>query len=185
MSRLFGPIRQNGYVVDDLDAAVDHWIRKLGIGPFFLLPPLRFETCRYRGRATDPELRIAVANSGDLQIEIIEQVNEEPSSYLDFLSEHGPGLQHISVWSEQYAEDIARIAATGISSLQDAVLPGGVRLTYFDTELHGGAVMEVLELHDRGRAMMAEIRDAAAEWDGSLPRRTISPSVAPSAIRNR
>ncbi|HWK35438.1 VOC family protein [Sphingomonas sp.] len=180
MSRTFGPIVQNGYVVDDLDAAVTHWIERLGVGPFFLLPPLRFERCAFRGVATDPVLHIAVANSGGLQIELIEQVNAAPSAHREFLETHGPGLQHVSVWSEDYDDDLARHTAAGHRVLQDATIPGGVRLTYFDTGLHGGAVMEMLELHDRGRAMMAEIRDAAIGWDGRDPRRTLSATTRPT-----
>ncbi len=35
MSRLFGDVRQNGYVVRDLEAAMKHWTQVLGVGPFF------------------------------------------------------------------------------------------------------------------------------------------------------
>jgi hypothetical protein len=31
----FGPIRQNGYVVRDIDAALRHWTEVLGVGPFY------------------------------------------------------------------------------------------------------------------------------------------------------
>jgi hypothetical protein len=35
MSRVFGEIRQNGYVVRDLTAALHHWTTVLGVDPFF------------------------------------------------------------------------------------------------------------------------------------------------------
>ena len=35
MSILFGPIRQMGYVVQDIEAAMQHWTRALRIGPFY------------------------------------------------------------------------------------------------------------------------------------------------------
>ena len=35
MSRFLGEIRQAGYVVDDIEAAMDYWSRVLGVGPFF------------------------------------------------------------------------------------------------------------------------------------------------------
>lgn len=66
MSRLFGPITQNGYVVEDVEAAARFWAETLGVGPFFMLPSIRFERYSYRGQMADPELRIALANSGDL-----------------------------------------------------------------------------------------------------------------------
>ena len=35
MSRFFGEIRQAGYVVHDIEKAMDYWSRELGIGPWF------------------------------------------------------------------------------------------------------------------------------------------------------
>ena len=35
MSRIFGPIRQNGYVVRDINAALEHWTSVVGMGPLF------------------------------------------------------------------------------------------------------------------------------------------------------
>ena len=33
MSQRFGEIRQMGYVVRDIEAAMKHWIETLGVGP--------------------------------------------------------------------------------------------------------------------------------------------------------
>ena len=38
MSRHFGAIRQLGYVVPDIEAAMDYWSRTLGVGPWFYNP---------------------------------------------------------------------------------------------------------------------------------------------------
>ena len=38
MSRFFGEIRQPGYVVPDIEAAMDYWSRELGVGPWFYNP---------------------------------------------------------------------------------------------------------------------------------------------------
>ena len=32
MSRIFGEVRQNGYVVRDIEAALHHWTERLGVG---------------------------------------------------------------------------------------------------------------------------------------------------------
>jgi hypothetical protein len=171
MSRLFGPITQNGYVVENAEAAARFWTETLGVGPFFMLPSVRFERYSYRGQASAPELRIALANSGDLQIELIEQINDAPSAYKDFLLVNGPGLQHLSVWSEAYAADTARYADRGLEPLAEGVLAGGIGFTYYDTGFHGGAIMEVLDLRPDVKARMAAIREAARAWDGSDPLR--------------
>ena len=36
MSRLFGPLRQMGFVVRDIDKAMRHWIEVCGIGPWYI-----------------------------------------------------------------------------------------------------------------------------------------------------
>ncbi|MEH2540379.1 hypothetical protein V1278_006603 [Bradyrhizobium sp. AZCC 1577] len=33
MSRIFGAVCQNGYVVRDIRAAMDHWVNVIGVGP--------------------------------------------------------------------------------------------------------------------------------------------------------
>jgi hypothetical protein len=35
MSRIFGKVCQNGYVVRDIEAAMAHWTQVLGVGPFY------------------------------------------------------------------------------------------------------------------------------------------------------
>lgn len=37
MSTFFGPARQNGVIVDDLDRALEHWIIEVGAGPFYVI----------------------------------------------------------------------------------------------------------------------------------------------------
>ena len=85
MSRFFGEIRQNGYVVRDIDAALAHWTGTLGVGPFFYFERVPIADFRYRGEPSPVEVSIALANSGALQIELIQQRNDAPSMYRDFL----------------------------------------------------------------------------------------------------
>ena len=54
MSILFGPIRQMGYVVQDIEAAMQHWTRVLRIGPFYYAESAPIHENRYRGTAVDP-----------------------------------------------------------------------------------------------------------------------------------
>ena len=102
MSRIFGKICQNGYVVRDIDAAMKHWTEVLGVGPFYYIERVKMDWFRYRGEASDAEVSIALANSGDLQIELIQQRNDAPSMYRDFLSSGREGLQHMSYWTRNY-----------------------------------------------------------------------------------
>ncbi|WP_439814392.1 VOC family protein [Zavarzinia sp. CC-PAN008] len=177
MSRHFGPIRQNGYVVEDLDAALRHWTEVLGIGPFFKIPHIPLDFYEYRGSRVDLDLSIAIGNSGDLQIELIQQHNDAPSPYRDHLLARGPGLQHVSGWSEDYEADIARLAGLGYRPAAQGKIRGAARFIYYDTDGapggHPGSMMELSDLRP-GRALLQAVRDAAIGWDGRDPVRLIA-----------
>ena len=114
MSRLFGPMRQVGIVVCDIDKAMHHWVEVCGVGPWFYADRLPLDGYRYKGRAYDiPHLSIALANSGDVQLELIQQRCASPSLYRDFLAAGHEGMQHWSSWPVNYHEIRARALASG------------------------------------------------------------------------
>jgi hypothetical protein len=179
MSRIFGAIRQAGYVVEDIDAALRHWTQVLGVGPFFRFS-LEFEHYAHRGRPSQPKLEMAFGNSGELQIELIQQVNREPSGYRAFLDAHGPGLQHVATWAERYDDELVRLGSLGYAVDTVCKIKGRGRATLYQTEQHAGTLVEVMELLPITRERMETVRAAAQGWDGSLPIRTFT--AAQSAI---
>ena len=46
---------------------------------------------------------------------------------------------------------------------------GGVRFTYFDTEIHPGTIIEVIEGTDLARGFYAMLEERCRSWDGSDP----------------
>jgi hypothetical protein len=64
MSRLFGPMRQVGIVVRDIEKAMRHWVEVCGVGPWFYaeqLPmDLQFRQSLARGRA-EADGKVAVS----------------------------------------------------------------------------------------------------------------------------
>jgi len=44
---------------------------------------------------------------------LIQQRNNAPSMYLDFLNDHGEGLQHLAYWTLDYGKDYQRLIAEG------------------------------------------------------------------------
>ena len=85
MSRIFGAVCQNGYVVRDIRAAMDHWVNVMGVGPWYYIDKVKTDYFRHRGQDSAMEMSVALANSGDLQIELIQQRNDAPSMYKEFL----------------------------------------------------------------------------------------------------
>ena len=169
MSRFFGPIRQNGYVVRDIEAALKHWTEVIGVGPFWYLESVPMEAFRYRGEPSPLDVSIALANTGPLQIELIQQRNDAPSMYRDFLASDQEGLQHVAYWTESFDADLERAERAGLVVGQSGQIGADGRFVYFESDGHPGTVVELSEISGAKGAFFAHIAKAAANWDGSDP----------------
>ena len=99
MSRIFGPVIQQGYIVPDVKEAAKHWI-DIGVGPFFLDEGLTLPGT-YHGEKYEFGLTPAFSYSGDQQIELIQPDGPAPSIYKDYLEQVPEGgLQHVAFWAE-------------------------------------------------------------------------------------
>ncbi len=174
MSRLFGAVCQNGYVVRDIRAAMDHWINVLGVGPWFYVDQVKTDYFRHRGAASDVQMSIALANTGDLQIELIQQRNEAPSMYKEFLDSGREGLQHLAYWTKDYQGLYDRALALGYRVGHEGQIGGELgRFAYFDTESHPGTVVEISDISGGKGRFFDHVRRAAIDWDGADPIRDI------------
>lgn len=173
MSLRFGPIRQNGYVVRDIEAALAHWSDVLGVGPFFYFERVPIEDFRYRGEPSAIEVSIALANWGDLQVELIEQRNDAPSMYRDFLASGQEGLQHVACWYESLDAPLERAAQLGLGVGQSGCIGESGRFAYLETESHGGTVVEISEISGTKGRFFEHVRKSAASWNGEDPVRPV------------
>jgi hypothetical protein len=174
MSRHFGPITQNGYVVRDLRAAMDHWINVLGVGPWFHVERVKTDYFRHRGRDSNVEMSIALANSGNLQIELIQQLNDAPSMYKEFLDAGHEGLQHVAFWTTDYQAMFDGALQRGYKVGHEGQIGGEKgRFCYFDTTGHPGSVIEISDISGNKGRFFEHIRKAAVGWDGSEPIRVV------------
>jgi hypothetical protein len=173
MQRWLGPVDQLGYVVEDIEGAMDHWVERLGVGPFYFMPSPPMQDLTYRGVATGARIAVALSFSGPLQIELIEPLDDEPTPYRDFLAAHGTGLHHLARFVDDYDDTVAGYAARGMEPyFGGRGLTEKQRFCYFDTETHGGTCSELIETVEFSGFFNA-IRAAASDWDGSDPIRTV------------
>ena len=169
MSRFFGEIRQLGYVVPDIEAAMDYWSRELGVGPWFYNPKVPIVNYRYRGESHQPHNSVALANSGPLQVELIQTRNDVPSMYRDFIRAGNTGLQHVAYWTQTYDADLERLLGQGLKPVMSGEVGERGRFVYFDTEYHPGTVIELSEVAGPKGTMFRMIREASEGWDGRDP----------------
>jgi catechol 2,3-dioxygenase-like lactoylglutathione lyase family enzyme len=161
---LDGPIRQVGYVVHDLDAALESWCG-LGVGPWFTIREHEQNDCRYRGNRCEPTVSIAFANSGAMQIELIQQHDDGPSIYREFLDAGREGFHQLAWWVTDFE--------AAMKAADDARWPvvfsndrGDVRFAYFEPDPRISTIVEVMELNDSSRGLADLVAGAAAQWDG-------------------
>jgi hypothetical protein len=178
MSRLFGPIRQLGYVVADMEAALRHWVEVEGVGPWFVMDRFELLEFHYNGApAPDPGMSLAFANSGDLQIELLYQPSNAASMLAEFRARH-PALppqgllQHWSAWPDDYDAVYARAVAAGYAIAQEG-RTARVRFAYFRANAGGADGIEISDNPPAAQAFRARIREAALNWDGSDPIRRV------------
>ena len=168
MSSLFGPIAQAGYVVRDVEQAIEHWASELGIGPFFRLDHARPDNYRYAGvlQEEGPDLTIALAYSGDLQIELIQQNDDTPSLYKEFLTEADAGLHHWCFFTNSYSADYQCAIDRGLSIGHEGSFGDDTRFAYFRTDPRVGTMCELAELAPATSGLFDALRKAARDWDG-------------------
>lgn len=167
----FGPIFQLGYLVDDLESAVRHWVTALGAGPFFVLPPRRFSALFVDGVAAQDDAIIAdvaLGQHGPLQIELIVP-GPAPSTYHRFLQGGQRGLHHLGILVDDYDAKRAEALAAGYVSETEGQ-SALTRIAYLRPPPHvSGSVVELVETCAEVHAAFARVRDAASGWDGRDP----------------
>lgn len=170
MSRIFGPIDQICWVVPDIEASMKHWSGTLGIGPWFPMRNIRPDDFVYRGAPSAPEISLAIAYSGRLQLELIEQHNDAGSMYKEFVDAgHAPGQHHLGFFRRDYDERLESALAAGYEVGHQGVLGGGIRFAYLRTDREPGMIAELIELTDPAEAMFVTMHQASLDWDGSDP----------------
>jgi hypothetical protein len=160
--------------VRDIRAAMDHWVNVMGVGPWYYIPKVKTDYFRHRGQDSAMEMSVALANSGDLQIELIQQRNDAPSMYKEFLDSGREGLQHMSYWTRDYQELYDRALSLGYKVGHEGQIGGEKgRFAYFDTQAHPGTVVEISDISGSKGSFFEHIRKVAANWDGSDPIREV------------
>src|SRR4029453_9041150 len=118
----------------------------IGVGPWFTLRDVSQGQGTYLGEPNAPTLSIGFANSGDLQIELIEPADHgERSAARDFLESGREGLQHLAWWTEDFA---GTVAAIDWPLVQESNAGGVAHFAYFDPGRPDGLLVEIMELND-------------------------------------
>lgn len=138
-------IVQVGFVVRDIERAIAAFSRLFGAPEpeIIVTDPHESARTQYRGEPTEARAKLAFFPMGPVSLELIEPVGG-PSTWQEFLDEHGPGIHHIALMAKGTDQVVASLCQKGASLAQGGYYTGG-RYTYLDTDPELGFVLELLE----------------------------------------
>ena len=162
---------QAGYVVSDLESAIARWLA-LGVGPFFKVEKPPIEDYAYRGSPAEPSFRAAIAQHGELQLELIQPLGDGPSVYSDVYPSGTGGFHHLCQLADDVDAEVARLEALGYPVAGRGTF-GGAVFAYVDTVEAIGHMSEFVQPAAEVLGFFEMIREAARDWDGSDPIRDL------------
>lgn len=158
---LAAAVYHTGFVVPNIRAAIAHWVRFAGAGPFVLFEDFEFVDAVYRGRPGGPKVTLAFAYSGDSCIELIQPHDGSISIY----SEAKGALHHIGVGVTNLDEAVRAYVSAGVECAFRASFPFGGGCAYLDTRTAIGIFTEVVERGPIVDSMLEQMRFAHKHWN--------------------
>jgi hypothetical protein len=165
-----GAIWQIAFTVPDLMSAIPVFADRLHAGPWMLMEHFRPPTQQYRGKPTDQDVSLAVAFTGSLMVELIEQHDLGPSVYRETVDRQGHGFHHFAVTTTDFDTAEATYRATGYEAAYTARTGpafGSARVAYFDSTADLPGMIELVELTPAVDAFFGSIKALSEGWDGT------------------
>lgn len=164
------------HVVPDLAAAVDRLLAS-GFGPAYHFHSVTVDA-RYRGSRNQVTLSAAFVAVGGTLVEILQQENDSPSAYNEFLVRHpGGGLHHVAYISETLEQGVeeARERGFDLVPVEEFLGADGAPFeVYYEPKGATDPVYIQFALPGPLDDVFAQIRGIGNEWDGKTePRRDI------------
>jgi hypothetical protein len=170
IGRGFGRVVQVAYLVEDIDEAMNGWLRQAGLGPWTCFRNIELESL-FDGAPLTLRIHEALAYMGDLQIQLVHAQHgaEEKTPYQEYLRTGRWGLHHMAFFSEDIDADVARAREQGFGRTCEMRDLAGYRYFYCQSTAMPDVWIEFLEVYPRLREIFATGIAAAADWDGSDP----------------
>ncbi len=138
-----GDVIQIAHVVRDLDTAMKYFWEVFHIGPWdiYTFGPPDVRDSMVRGKPSDHKYLLAVAWTGDVQIELMQPLTGR-SLYDEFLEKKGEGLHHIKLYYKDCQKALEEFKKKGIEVIQSGKFDED-EFYYLDTEAALGTIYEI------------------------------------------
>jgi methylmalonyl-CoA/ethylmalonyl-CoA epimerase len=123
-----------GIAVEDLDAAVEHYRRTLGIVP------------AHREVVESQGVEEVLLRVGTSYVQLLGALGPE-TPVGRFLSRHGPGVHHVAYRVDDLAGTLDRLRAEGVRLVDEAPRPGsrGTAIAFVHPSAMGGVLVELVQ----------------------------------------
>ena len=149
LSFLDRKVDQIGYVVEDVDRAVEAYHECFGVEAWQIYtygqPLVTF--ARRNGKPLEYKARIALGYFGESRIELIQQL-EGDTVYGEFIERHGFGVHHLGIYVQDIAAMLKEVEEAGIAITMEGGgfgLDGDGYFAYLDTERRFGTTYELIQ----------------------------------------
>jgi methylmalonyl-CoA epimerase len=123
-----------GIAVEDLDRAVEHYRRTLGVEP------------SHRERVESQGVEEVLFAVGSSYIQLLGALSSD-TPVGRFLGKHGPGVHHVAYRVDSVAATLEHLAAEGVPLIDDAPRPGsrGTTIAFVHPSGMGGVLVELVQ----------------------------------------
>jgi len=170
-----GPVHHLAYLVDDLEAAVEHLVTEFSAGPFFVLRDVAFEHLTSHGEPATFAHDSAFGQCGAVPVEVIQVKRLEPELVRAGFALTSPQLHHSAyvVAPEHLAAAREDLERRGLPAFLHAIT-GDIDSTLHDAAATLGHHVELHADCQQLRDVFGMVRDASVGWDGSDPLRSVA-----------
>ncbi|NWL89296.1 MULTISPECIES: VOC family protein [unclassified Paenibacillus] len=138
-------VTQIGIIVRDIEKVAQSYAKFFGIEQpkWSWTDTADVAQTEYKGESSPARAKLAFIDCGQLQIELIEP-DQHPSTWREFLDEHGEGVHHIAFFVKGMKEKVSVMQAQQMPLIQKGEYTGG-RYAYMDSFAELKVLVELLE----------------------------------------
>ena len=161
-----------GYVVEDLEPAVDRFVRSMGAGPFFAMDPVVLDTVVSTGGPAVFDHSSAFGVCGPIFIELMQIHDTAPEAVRAGFDVAPTGLHHLAWVVPDFDATVSGLEERGMPAYLEAT-NGPIRFAYLDAVATLGHHIEIHTDSEGFQGFFAMMREAGEGWDGSEPLRPL------------
>lgn len=171
-------IFQTAFVVEDLDAAIEQFSARLGVGPWTTMRAVGPQGAYYRGEPAKATVHVGFGFAGHMLYELIQPADDLPSVYREVIEQRGYGFHHFGYATPTFDEAVAAMRAQGYEIVASLQIPN-LRLAYFDTRDILPGMTELVEANEAVNASFTAMWKASIGAGGEP---APPPPAPPSAV---